>query len=83
MTHAEIVEKVTLALAPYQVDAAQPITLETRLDTDLKFSSLDMIEFCLVVGTDFDVSLEPDEIQPPTVGRVADLVMMRRFGSQG
>ena len=77
MTHAEIVEEVARALAPHHVDMSKPITSDTRLDTELKLDSLDTVELCMAVGEEFDVPLEPGDIQPPTVGRVAELIESR------
>jgi acyl carrier protein len=57
------------------------ITMETGLDTQLQMDSLDTVEFCLSLGDEFDIVVEPKDIHPRTVARLVELLSSKLSAS--
>jgi acyl carrier protein len=74
MTQQEIFERTRKVLASTQLKPESDITLGTHLDTELQMDSLDTVEFCVSLGDEFNIAIEPRDIQPRTVENVVRLV---------
>ncbi len=72
MTSSDIFARIRSLLQDYVDGELVHLCPDSRLKEDLKLDSLDVLELCHSLAEEFGVSIEPEDIQPRTVGSIVD-----------
>ncbi len=76
----ETFAKVRSVLVGYLENEAWHLCPDSRLKEDLKLDSLDVLELCHALAEEFGVTIEPEDIQPRTLGGIVNHLEKRRRG---